>query len=353
VAANLQSLCVLIPAYEPAGSLVATVQELLGASVQAAVIVDDGSTATCAWIFDRLRRLPGVQVLRHSRNLGKGAAIKTGLVHVASTCPWCQGVVTADADGQHSTSDILRVAHTLADAPGRLVLGARSFDSGTPLRSRIGNQLSRLAVGLLAGQWLRDTQTGLRGIPRQLFDRLRTIRTEGYEFELDMLIAAKHAACEIIETPISTIYLDGNRASHFNPWTDSMRIYFVLLRFGLVSLLTAAIDNIVFAALFWTSGSILSSQAAGRLAGVLFQYSAARSAVFMTSRPHSETLPRYLLLAATSGAFSYLLIRLLSGPGGMSVIPAKLLAETLLFFVNFAISRDYVFTEPKSSAAVR
>ena len=55
-----------------------------------------------------------------------------------------------------------------------------------------------------------------------------------------------------------------------------------------------------------------------------------------------------LLLAAASGGASYLLIRLLWGVAGMAVLPAKLLAETALFFVNFAVSRDFVFTRRKT-----
>jgi putative flippase GtrA len=200
---------------------------------------------------------------------------------------------------------------------------------------------------LVVGQWLKDTQTGLRGIPRLLFDRLRAIRASGYEFELDMLTAAKHAGCEFVEVPIRTIYLGGNRSSHFNPLSDSLRVYFVLLRFGLVSVLTALLDNIAFLGLFSAGAGLLVSQAGGRLAGMFYQYSAARRAVFLSNESHRKTLPRYVMLATASGATSYLLIRGLGEAAGMAVLPAKLLAETALFFVNFAVSRDFIFTRRK------
>jgi glycosyltransferase involved in cell wall biosynthesis len=348
VSDTLEDLCVLIPAFVPEASLPQTVAALLERPFRAVVVVNDGSPAGCEALFDMLRAMPRVHVLAHAENLGKGASLKTGLGFIASAFPGCAGVVTADADGQHSPRDIVRVGEQLAANPQSLVLGARRFDGGTPLRNRLGNQLSRLAVGLVAGRWLKDTQTGLRGIPRRLFDRLRAIPASGYEFELDMLIAAKHAGCEFSETPIQTIYLGGNRSSHFNPLLDSMRVYFVLLRFGLVSVQTAVLDNIVFLSLFSVAGSLLLSQAGGRLAGMLFQYSAARRAVFLSDESHRKTLPRYVLLAAASGGASYLLIRLLWGVAGMAVLPAKLLAETALFFVNFAVSRDFVFTRRKT-----
>jgi putative flippase GtrA len=162
-----------------------------------------------------------------------------------------------------------------------------------------------------------------------------------------MLTAAKHAGCEFAETPIQTIYLAGNRSSHFNPLLDSLRVYYVLLRFGLVSVQTALLDNIMFLGLFSVGGGLLLSQAGGRLAGMLYQYSAARSAVFLSDESHRKTFPRYVLLAAASGAVSYLLIRLLWEGAGVAVLPAKLLAETALFLVNFAVSRDFVFTRRK------
>jgi glycosyltransferase involved in cell wall biosynthesis len=355
VSDKLETLCVLIPAYVPEASLPQTAAALLKRPFLAVVVVNDGSPVSCEALFDQLRAMPRVHVLVHAKNLGKGASLKTGLGYIASSFPGCAGVITADADGQHSARDILRVAEQLAANPKALVLGARRFDSATPLRNRLGNQLSRLAVGLVVGQWLKDTQTGLRGIPRRLFDRLQAIPASGYDFELDMLTAAKHAGCEFAETPIETIYLSGNRSSHFNPLLDSMRVYFVLLRFGFVSLQTALLDNIVFLGVFSVGGGLLLAQAGGRLTGMLYQYSAARRAVFLSDESHRKTLPKYVLLATASGVTSYLLIRWLWLVAGVAVLPAKLLAETAMFFVNFAVSRDFIFTRRKTrtDAALR
>jgi glycosyltransferase involved in cell wall biosynthesis len=352
VSDKLENLCVLIPAYVPEAALPETVAAVLERPFRAVVVVNDGSPTSCEALFETLRAMPRVHVLAHAENLGKGASLKTGLGFIAGAFPGCVGAVTADADGQHSPRDIIRVGEQLAANPRALTLGARRFDGETPLRNRLGNQLSRLAVGLVVGQWLKDTQTGLRGIPSRLFDRLLAIPASGYEFELDMLTAAKHAGCEFVETPIQTIYLSGNCSSHFNPLLDSMRVYFVLLRFGLVSVQTALIDNLVFLGLFSVGGGLLLSQAGGRLAGMTFQYSAARRAVFLSDVSHRKTLPKYVLLAAVSGGVSYLLIRLLWDVGGMAVLPAKLLAETVLFFVNFAVSRDFVFTRRKTRTEV-
>jgi putative flippase GtrA len=158
-----------------------------------------------------------------------------------------------------------------------------------------------------------------------------------------MLIACKHLGYPIREVPIRTIYVDGNRSSHFDPVRDSMRIYFVLLRFSFVSLATALLDNVMFFAAFGLTGVVWQSQAAGRLVALLFNYWMARRAVFLTRLPHGATLPRYLALVVASGVTSYLLLTSLVAQFGMPVAQAKILAESLLFLANFAIQRDFVF----------
>ena len=155
------------------------------------------------------------------------------------------GVVTGDADGQHHPDDIEAVARRLEQHPDSLVLGSRSFGKDVPLRSRFGNIATRKIMHALLGQKLTDTQTGLRGIPATLLPKLLRTESTGYEFELDVLIAAHQLEIPMLEEPIRTIYEEGNKSSHFNPIVDSMKIYFVLLRFGSVSAMTALIDNLI------------------------------------------------------------------------------------------------------------
>jgi putative flippase GtrA len=170
--------------------------------------------------------------------------------------------------------------------------------------------------------------------------------SNGYEFELDMLIASKHWGCAVAEESIRTIYQADAQASHFDPLLDSMRVSFVLLRFSGLSLATAALDNLVFWSLYHAGAGVMQSQVGGRLAAVLFNYAAARRAVFLSHERHRKLLPRYLLLVAASGVASYQLIRLLRSALGLEVMWAKVLAETALFLVNFLLQRDFVFTRP-------
>jgi glycosyltransferase involved in cell wall biosynthesis len=338
---------VLIPAYRPSAGLIDLVRDLTARGVPAIVVVDDGSGAPFRGIFDQAAQLPNVQVLRHAVNQGKGAALKTGINYSHVLFPGLAGVITADADGQHHPEDIERVAASLLTHPDSLVLGVRTFDDAVPLRSRFGNILTRRLMQALVGTKLQDTQTGLRGIPLGMFERLLRIEARGYEFELEMLIAARQMSVPVVEEPIRTIYEPGNKSSHFNPLTDSMKIYFVLLRFSSVSLITALLDNLVFYFVWKKTGFVLESQVAGRVVAVIFNYSMVRKTVFASEEGHQVLLPRYLLLVASSGTASYLGIQFLTSRFGVNAMPAKLFVETLLFFVNFAIQRMFIFREAR------
>jgi putative flippase GtrA len=321
------------------------IERLAGAGLAAIVVVDDGSGPGYAALFAEVGRFGGrTTVLRHAVNLGKGAALKTGINHILVAYPDCIGVVTADADGQHLPGDVLKVAAALAGHPSSLVLGARRFGAEVPFRSRFGNMVTRAVFRVAAGQSLLDTQTGLRGIPASLLPQLLSIGSNGYDFEIDMLLLGGRSRYTIIEIPIETIYQAGNPSSHFNPLADSMRVFFVLLRFSIVSLLTALVDNVVFVSIFHFTGGILVAQICGRLAAVILNYTAARKAVFLSHEEHRRVLPKYLLVVICSGIVSYGLINFLHAALGINPVYAKIIAESGLFLANFAILRDFVFT---------
>jgi glycosyltransferase involved in cell wall biosynthesis len=335
----------LIPAYNPSDALFSIVSELSPAHFVAIIVVNDGSDSSCDPIFSRLAALERVTVLKHAVNMGKGAALKTGLNHIYCNYAGLDGVVTIDADGQHLPEDAARVADVLASNKESLVIGVRKFDGNAPLRSRIGNNITRYFFKLLMGKKLTDTQSGLRGIPRSFIRVLMKIDTNGYEFELDMLLACKYTGREIIEQPINTVYLEGNKSSHFNPFIDSMKIYLVLLRFTFVSLLSAAIDYTIFFIVFGLSSSILASQASARAVSMLFNYSVVKRAVFYSEQKKTQTFPRYLCLVILSGSVSYFFIEMLAIYSPLSVAVSKFSVESVIFLANFVIQRDFIFAK--------
>jgi glycosyltransferase involved in cell wall biosynthesis len=225
---KLSRLAVVVPAWQPGPTLAGLVRELMDAGFGAVIVVDDGSSAACSAAFAAVEAIAGVRLLRHSVNRGKGCALKTGFAFVLAELPDADGVVTADADGQHRAADVARVGAEL-ERQGQAVLGVRTRLGEGPWRSRIGNTVTRRLFAWLTGVHLADTQTGLRGVPRATLADLMALPGERYEFEMAALaqVCKKTRPAEV---EIDTVYEEGNQGSHFDPVWDSLRVMLVLLR---------------------------------------------------------------------------------------------------------------------------
>jgi glycosyltransferase involved in cell wall biosynthesis len=238
----LDCLAVLIPAWQPEPQLIALAEDLVTRGFGAVLVMDDGSDLQHLPVFAAVAQLPRVRVLTHPTNRGKGRALKTGIHHVLTQLPAMQGVVTADADGQHTARDIVRVAQALRETQGSVVLGARRFSGKVPLRSRFGNWLTRKIFAFVTGAKVTDTQTGLRAFSRAVLLELLGLSGERYEYEMTVL-AHLCRRSKPLEVPIETVYLDGNRSSHFDPLWDSMRISRVLVRYYAAAIGLAAFSS--------------------------------------------------------------------------------------------------------------
>ncbi|MBN2585359.1 bifunctional glycosyltransferase family 2/GtrA family protein [Patescibacteria group bacterium] len=341
------SVVVLIPAYCPSAELIDLVKKLLATSLGGVVIVNDGSPTTDETIFMELERLPGVSFLSHPVNRGKGAALKTGFKYIQERYQNTQGIVTADADGQHSADDIAEIANRLVHNPSVMVLGVRNFTGKLPWRSWLGNTLTRKVFGWVTGQQISDTQTGLRGIPVSWLSWLITLPGDRYEYEINMLLETKRRGLSIVEEPISTIYEVGNPSSHFNPITDSLKIYWVLLRYVISSLITAGVDILLFAGLVNWWGSIIPSILVSRwIVGAGVNFTLNRSLVFKEGGMVWPALLRYYLVISTLGLVAGGLIGWLASVTGISVIYTKIIIEIILFPLGFILQKRWVFSPP-------
>jgi len=334
---------VLIPAYEPDMRLLPLVKELTAEFK--VVVVDDGSRPACAQTFS-LARDAGAVVLKHAFNLGKGAALKTGIRFIEG-CGDAKGVITADADGQHSARDIRRIRDEMLFHPDTLFLGVRDL-SKMPPRSRFGNTMTLFFFRLLTRIRVSDTQTGLRGLPVSLFTRLLELSGERYEYEMNMLLAIRHWGISYKEIPIETIYIDNNRASHFHALRDGWRVFSRVIKYSLSSLSGTALDYCAYAILLSFLPPAWSYGIAKALSGIL-NYELNRRFVF--HRRHSlKNALGYAALAAFSMMAGSLLVSLLTKNGLNSFI-AKVAIDVGLFTFNYLMQRYVIFkkTEDKTS----
>jgi glycosyltransferase involved in cell wall biosynthesis len=333
----------LIPAYQPSEGLSSLLERIRREDSSHFVVVDDGSGPDYEAVFREVAKVAGTSVLRNAVNLGKGAALKHGMNHILVNFPDCAGVVTADADGQHSPADIMRISGLLKANPDSVIFGEREFDSAVPLRSKLGNVISRYVYRLFIGLNLSDTQTGLRGIPRSLMVKCLSIRANRYEFETEQLLVIKSTRTPLLQVRIETIYIDDNRASHFRPLLDSVQIYFVLLRYVASSLLTEGADLVVFASVMAWSDNLLLANVIGRLIAIWVQFTLLQTFVFRL-RGNARMFLAYIALVVVSGMLSTAL-QLQFAHFIAAAVPAKIAAEVLVFVFNFLFLRDFVFGE--------
>lgn len=333
---------IVIPAYQPTETLLTLIEKLSQADAsQPIVVVNDGSKGAES-IFAKLSGFPQVTVLQHAVNLGKGQALKTAFNYCLLTYGQT-GIVTADADGQHTVKDIQTILNQLQTFPTILWLGSRTLNTHVPLRSRFGNSLTRKIFRLIMGKSIYDTQTGLRGIPGELLPDLLRIPSSRYEYELDMLMHAIEKKVEIREVPIETIYLDGNKSSHFNPIVDSLRIYFVFIRYIAASISSACIDFLSFAFFYIASHKIFLSLVGARILSGTFNFFLCKKVIFKSGKNATFEAIKYIMLAVFSITLSYILVKGLANNYGVNLYLSKILADICVFLINFTIQKVIIF----------
>jgi glycosyltransferase involved in cell wall biosynthesis len=346
-AESFDDIVLIIPAYNPDRALLDISQDLADRGFGQIIVINDGSGEEYSEVFEGLTKNNRVTLLRHKTNLGKGGALKSAFQYVIKELSGrIVNVITVDADGQHRVEDVLSIARKSRIFPEQLILGVRDFSGKVPLRSRFGNLLTQHAMRLVKRIDLDDTQTGLRSIPYGFLDSAVNITCNRYEFELECIFLAKQMGLEIVQVPIETIYANDNRLSHFRPIVDSMRIYFVFLRFVLISLSSFVLDLAAFTLIYWLSSSIVVSTYSARLLSGSFNFALNKYLAFH-SRQRSRLIREsvsYILLAIMIATASALAVSAFSQSKEVnSVAATKVIVDLFLFVASFLVQRLIIF----------
>ncbi|MCR4611827.1 MAG: bifunctional glycosyltransferase family 2/GtrA family protein [Lachnospiraceae bacterium] len=335
---------IIIPALNPDLRLCYLVNELKNLGLNDIVIIDDGSTKRVhdgKNIFHEITKM-GCILHRHNANLGKGAAIKSGIKTAIKTYGNNIEIITCDADGQHLPKDIRRVADALKENPTSLILGTRDFSGeNVPKKSKYGNKITSLFFRITKKKKCPDTQTGLRGIPNCLIPLALEEQGQRYEYEMNFLSDAADIN-DMIYVPIETVYEDGNKTSHFRPVQDSLLVYGRPLRYASSSLISTVAEYALFILLemFLGSGAFFA-QAGSRIFSGIINFALNKYWAFGSKRSGSRELIRYSILFGAQLLISATLITALSYV--MSAVIAKIIVDTCLFFISYQIQRRWVF----------
>ena len=218
-----EKICVLIPAYNAQWTLGSVLRKIEPLEVET-LVVDDGSSDET----ERVALEHGVQLLKHSHNLGKGSALRTGFQWILRKD--YRVVITLDADGQHDPAEIPFLIKVFQNVKPDILIASRAskFDQMTFLR-RFWNRLGVKAVARLCHSDITDSQSGFRLIRTEVL-RAVELSTSRFETELELLIKACKKGFSVLSVPINTPRIDGTGSSHFMPVADTWNVCMLFLR---------------------------------------------------------------------------------------------------------------------------
>ena len=350
---NTEEIMIVIPSLNPDEKLIKTIDGIIEKGFTNIVVVNDGSDIKHLKPFEYAKE-KGCKVLTHESNRGKGRALKTAFTYCMLKD--VKGVITVDGDGQHSPEDIYKCAEAMMERE-EVIFGCRDFsEEQVPFKSRYGNRITKLALRLLCGIKLSDTQTGLRAIPAKYLYRIAIYEGERFEYETNMIIEMKSDSIPFSEVKIETIYLDENASSHFNPFKDSWKIYKCIFKYALSSVAASLIDLLIFYLMLYffemrgleSSYNIARATIFARVISSLFNYLSNQIMVFRTKS--ESAFLRYYALCVVQMLASALLVQLATAPFSFdktSKTAVKLIVDTFLFFVSYKVQKEWVFkSEP-------
>ncbi len=194
----------IIPAYNEEKALADVIGKTLE-HVDEVIVVDDGSSDKTSEVAIEA----GARVIKHSVNLGKGEALKSGFKAIGDDSI----IITIDGDGQHNPSEIPDLVRPIIEDGADLVNGSRYMngpEENTPAYRRVGQKVLDIATNISAGTKVTDSQSGFRAFSPKSKNVFR-FKDTGFGIESEMLVDAAEAGLKIVEVPITVRYdLDGS-----------------------------------------------------------------------------------------------------------------------------------------------
>jgi glycosyltransferase involved in cell wall biosynthesis len=191
---------VILPGYNEAKRIGGILSSLKKSKIPF-IVVDDGSKDKTFAVASRYTPY----VYRHSINLGKGAALKTGCE--AAIKLGADGFVIMDADGQHKVEDLESFLKILRSKKYDIVFGSRNMGLNMPLVRFLGNKFASILISVLFNIYVSDLICGFRAFTKNAYKKIKW-ESRGYGIETEMIIKTGKAGLRHCEVPVETVYYD-------------------------------------------------------------------------------------------------------------------------------------------------
>ncbi len=214
---NPKSVFVVIPSYNEAQVIVATMKPLIVAGYQV-VLVDDCSTDNTREV---MRGVPQVHYVRHPVNLGQGAALQTGMEYACRN--GAEFVIHFDADGQHDAAGIPAMLEPILAGRADITMGTRfkrkeDIDA-IPAARRNVLRVAILANAVVTGMWLTDAHCGFRALNRLALSKIHfTENRMAHATEILSIIRREKLRLE--EVPVHIVYTEHSRMKGQSSWNS-------------------------------------------------------------------------------------------------------------------------------------
>jgi glycosyltransferase involved in cell wall biosynthesis len=228
-------LSVLVPVYNEVGTIRPLLERVRAVPLQKEVIVVDDCSADGTWqVLEEYRAATPdtpdfrLLVVRHAKNQGKGAAVRTAVGHVTGDL-----VVIQDADLEYDPREYPRLIQPILDGHADVVYGSRF--SGSPRRvllfwHTVGNRFLTLLSNMCTNLNLTDMETCYKVFNADILRRI-PLRSNGFGLEPELTAKVAHLRCRIYEVPIAyygRAYAEGKKIG----WKDALAAVWTILRFA-------------------------------------------------------------------------------------------------------------------------
>jgi len=189
------------------------------------IVCDDGSSDSTGKIAKEM----GAIVVRHEKNLGYGAAIRS--IFLKAREEKSESLITLDSDGQHRIEDIQTVLDPIKNGQSDLVIGSRFLDDSgknVPGYRKVGIKILTKLANTSLEQNITDSQSGFRGYRKRVIEEI-TPSESGMGVSNEILIKASKKGFQITEVPIIILY-DGDTSSQ-NPISHGSSVVMSTLKF--------------------------------------------------------------------------------------------------------------------------
>lgn len=201
------------------------------------IVVNDGSSDGTRREISNSPVLSNMKVINHTKNQGKGAAVRIGIKNATGDY-----IIIQDADLEYNPKDIEKLIRPILEGKSKIVYGTRlkrlpsfSKEEKTPqfLLHYVGNKFLSLLTSILYGQWITDMETCYKLFSAKAVEEMK-LNAKGFEFEPEITAKLLKRGYKILEIPISTAPRGYNQGKKLNTFKDGFIALWSLFKYRFV-----------------------------------------------------------------------------------------------------------------------